>query len=519
MKRMKIFALVLCLLALLTTGVCGASAEDGINTYLDAKQGAVHVLVELTVEYNWTIPDGTVFKKGDWIIQGNGSGFFVGPAGENPQYMITNWHVINMWLEYKSGALTTYDWQYKVEEMVEEYVTDEEGNILVDEETGEPITTTTVRTATRTTPIPVRARVYVDFESNDRVEVQVIDSNETVDLAVLRLANPTDKRKALTLRSPTQDIVGQPAYAIGYPAVAEKALPINQYGLNDSTISTGTISRLIQQSGTGRNLVQTDAEFTNGNSGGPLVVALGNVVGVTTISYSNNETDNLAFAEADYAVSADEVMVILNRNGIPYSTYDPDAEADAAAALVEEEPTPEPTEEPTPEPAPAPELPLNLIAIAAVAVVAVIAVVAIVAAKGKKRKEATPAVPVTPIAPVAPLPAAKSYDSGYRIQGSKGALAGQRFMLRTDGRLTLGRNAGLCNVVFPDGTPGVSGVHCAVWFEGGKIYLRDENSSHGTFTLAGTRLTLNQIVELRAGDGFYLGSPEQSFTVVRKGGI
>ena len=61
-------------------------------------------------------------------------------------------------------------------------------------------------------------------------------------------------------------------------------------------------------------------------------------------------------------------------------------------------------------------------------------------------------------------------DSGYRVQCTSGALAGQRFMIRkyTD---DFRRNNELCNVIFPE-TPGVSGKHCAVWYKHGKIFYK-----------------------------------------------
>ena len=113
--------------------------------------------------------------------------------------------------------------------------------------------------------------------------------------------------------------------------------------------------------------------------------------------------------------------------------------------------------------------------------------------------------------------AANPNDSGYRLQCTSGALAGQRFMIRQDTPLVLGRNSDVCNVVFP-GTPGVSGKHCSVWCQHGKIFLQDLSSSHGTYLLPGTRLPSNQAIEIKVGDGFYLGSSQESFVITERRG-
>lgn len=41
-------------------------------------------------------------------------------------------------------------------------------------------------------------------------------------------------------------------------------------------------------------------------------------------------------------------------------------------------------------------------------------------------------------------------DSGYRVQCTSGALAGQRFMIRKNTPMILGRNSELFNVIFPE---------------------------------------------------------------------
>ena len=57
-----------------------------------------------------------------------------------------------------------------------------------------------------------------------------------------------------------------------------------------------------------------------------------------------------------------------------------------------------------------------------------------------------------------------------------------------------------------------------MWYEGGKILLKDLGSSHGTFVQPGMRLAANQTMELHVGDSFYLGTPQECFVIAEKRG-
>ncbi len=77
-------------------------------------------------------------------------------------------------------------------------------------------------------------------------------------------------------------------------------------------------------------------------------------------------------------------------------------------------------------------------------------------------------------------------------------------------RLTIGRDPSLCNVIFPNDTPGVSRRHCALERHADGIYIMDLGSSMGTFA-KNQRLPINQWVKID-GD-FYLGSTAITFAV------
>ena len=209
-----------------------------------------------------------------------GTGFFVGEEGQNPEYIITNCHVI------------------------EDY-------ILAGEALG-------------------GGELYVMFDENDQQEAYLVVYDAAKDVAVLKLAEPTDKRVPLRLRAPEEDSLGSEVYAVGYPLAADVTVQaVTSASQGDATVTTGSIGRFLTESGTGRELIQTDAALSGGNSGGPLIDGDGAVIGIST---AGSKLDQNLF----YAVSSSEVKFLLDRNNIPYSLYEA-AAPEAPASPVQEE--------------------------------------------------------------------------------------------------------------------------------------------------------------------------------------
>ncbi len=126
-------------------------------------------------------------------------------------------------------------------------------------------------------------RVKVEFFDGLVSEVTVIGTRPEHDLAVLQAKTIPDDLVAATLRSTADLAVGDEVVAVGYP-----------FGIGPSA-SSGIVSGLRReyQSPEGKrlltNLIQFDAAANPGNSGGPLVTAGGEVVGIVTAILNPSE--------------------------------------------------------------------------------------------------------------------------------------------------------------------------------------------------------------------------------------
>jgi S1-C subfamily serine protease len=126
-------------------------------------------------------------------------------------------------------------------------------------------------------------KVKVEFYDGLVSEATVIGTRPEHDLAVLQAKTIPDDLQAATLRSTADLAVGDEVVAVGFP-----------FGIGPSA-SSGIVSGLRReyQSPEGKrlltNLIQFDAAANPGNSGGPLVTAGGEVVGIVTAILNPSE--------------------------------------------------------------------------------------------------------------------------------------------------------------------------------------------------------------------------------------
>lgn len=140
-------------------------------------------------------------------------------------------------------------------------------------------------------------RVRVEFEDGTESDAAIISTQPQNDLAVLQARQVPDDLQAATLRSAKNLIEGEQVTAVGFP-----------FGIGPS-VSHGVISGLNRQyrSPDGErvlsNLIQFDAAANPGSSGGPLVNAAGEVVGIVTAILTTSEKGS--FSGIAFAVPID----------------------------------------------------------------------------------------------------------------------------------------------------------------------------------------------------------------------
>lgn len=137
-------------------------------------------------------------------------------------------------------------------------------------------------------------RIQVVFDDGLEADADVVGIRPEHDLAVLKARKIPDDLPAATLRS-THDLApGDEVIAVGFP-----------FGIGPS-VSAGVVSGLRREYGSREgkrlltNLIQFDAAVNPGNSGGPLVTADGEVVGIVTAIL--NPTSQHVFIGVGFAV-------------------------------------------------------------------------------------------------------------------------------------------------------------------------------------------------------------------------
>ncbi len=118
-------------------------------------------------------------------------------------------------------------------------------------------------------------------------------NSQNGDLALLKI-NPQKTLPTIKLGDSSMVKVGQKVLAIGNP-----------FGFN-GTLTTGIVSRIDYE----RNKIQTDAAINPGSSGGPILNASGEVIGISQSIYNpDNNKSNIGIG---FAVPANEVKKIVN---------------------------------------------------------------------------------------------------------------------------------------------------------------------------------------------------------------
>ena len=145
----------------------------------------------------------------------------------------------------------------------------------------------------------VRVRLMGETEPR---RATVLAADPPNDLALLQIEG-SDFVPAV-IADPAAIAVGDPVVAIGFALGLDGA----------ATVSTGVVSglerTLLTEEGALGGLVQTDAPISSGNSGGPLVNARGEVVGINTAVATSNRAQSAS--NVGFAISASELLAEID---------------------------------------------------------------------------------------------------------------------------------------------------------------------------------------------------------------
>lgn len=397
--------------------------------------------------YNATIEDGPM---------ASGSGFFVGKKGENPRYIVTNAHVVEDYVAAGEGGKGYYKTGYTVDiggMDMPYYIVFGDSYM----------------------------RIYYDDDDYEVATLEYVGDSDKVDLALLKIHEPTDKREPLMLyNSPEGEdaknaLKGTSVWALGYPAVAYNDFNAasSKWSANGLEVTNGVINNFgYSNNGVGR--FEMSATINHGNSGGPLVTDDGFVIGVNTNGWLADTSD-----KRNYAIDVSHVMEMLDKENVPYEIGSTGPNVGLIVGII----------------------------IGVVAVIVIVVVIIIVANKNKGPVVYQQPVMAQPVMqqPVMQQPVMQQQKTAM-LRSMSTQHNGASFSM-AGGPIMIGRDGSSCKIVYKEGTAGVSGRHCTVEYKSdiNEFLVTDLRSTYGTFLMNGQKLNPNVPYHLKAGESFYVG--------------
>lgn len=151
-------------------------------------------------------------------------------------------------------------------------------------------------------------KVVVSMTNGEHLDAEIIGKDSYSDIAVLKV-NKTGL-PYIKLGNSDDVIIGEWVVAFGNPF---GLFEVNQ----KPTVTVGVVSAMGMKLNSGqnrfyRNMIQTDAPINSGNSGGPLVNSIGEVIGMNTLIYTGNSMagGNIGLG---FAIPMNKVKMIVDR--------------------------------------------------------------------------------------------------------------------------------------------------------------------------------------------------------------
>lgn len=131
--------------------------------------------------------------------------------------------------------------------------------------------------------------IKVTLYDGQEVSAKIVNYDATNDLAVIQMDKNVKVPGTVTLGDSSNLRVGESVIAIGNPLSKDFA----------GTVTSGIISATGRAVTIGRNeytYIQTDAAINGGNSGGPLINARGEVIGINSAKIATDSVEGIGFA-------------------------------------------------------------------------------------------------------------------------------------------------------------------------------------------------------------------------------
>lgn len=344
----------------------------------------------------------------------------------------------------------------------------------------------------------------VVISSNVFIKAKPVITNKEADYAVLELEKELKNRTPLPILKSSSVSVAQRVYALGFPGAASRIEDKNTWEPDDVTVSSGIISKSITVDGV--PTFQIDASINPGNSGGPLITEDGAVIGIDR--FTAKDATNI-----NGAIKIDEIIPSLDSLKIPYELY-------SAQPVDKRNKTISTNVDNSSEKGATTVVRLkkflsdNWIFAAVAIIIIVIVIVILICQKPKNNIPAAAEMTLQqPPASTSPVPICKECRR-FGIIGISGYYENKVFSMES-GKLVIGRNYKACNIIYPEDTAGISGIHCEIGYDPSinRCVLMDKGSTYGTFLSSGEKLAAGRQYYLSLHDSFYLASEFNKFQI------
>ncbi|MGH2567109.1 MAG: S1C family serine protease [Bacteroidota bacterium] len=147
--------------------------------------------------------------------------------------------------------------------------------------------------------------ITVTLTSGEKLKADVVGTDQLTDICLLKVG--TKDLPTVVLGNSDDIIIGEWAIALGNP--------FGLFAINDKpTVTVGVISSTGMNLGRTDNriykdMIETDAAINSGNSGGPLVNSLGEIVGMNTLIYTGGRSET--YVGYGFAIPINKVKKVV----------------------------------------------------------------------------------------------------------------------------------------------------------------------------------------------------------------